>query len=165
MPVTLPPFTVPVTGAAVVLAAGLLLGNAMQPHLDAADERPAGPQMFADWAGVRSTGPFDSGTSFPSYPGKMPDYVLGTDWKKSMGWPVERAAVSAPREAVGDDAPAAPEPATFSRAAYEEPAAPAHGYVPHGYVPHNYPSLGGARSASDAAVNDDLLPNDPDSGH
>jgi hypothetical protein len=160
MQLTLSELKVPMAGAACMLAAGLLLGGAMQPHLDAADGRPAGPQMFADWPGVRSTGPFDSGTSFVNYQGKMPDYVLGTDWKKTMAPPQERAAVSAPREAVIDEPSSPPEPETYSRVAYEEPVAP-----PRRYVPHTYPSLGPARSASDAAVDDDSLPSDPDNGH
>jgi hypothetical protein len=137
-------------GAGVSLAAGLMLGGAMQPHLDDGDNRPAGPQMIADWAGDRSTGPFDPGTSFASYHGKVPDYVMGTDWKKAMAWPDERAAVSAPREVVSDEpAPAPDEPAVLTRAAYDEPAP----------APPAYPSLDGGRAA---AVPD---PEDtPDSG-
>ncbi len=79
------------SGAAAAAISGVLLGGAMQPHLDAADGRPAGPQMFANWSGVRSTGPFDPGTTFASYPGRVPDYVTGTDWKKAMAWPGEMA--------------------------------------------------------------------------
>jgi hypothetical protein len=142
-------------GAAVALIAGVLLGGAMQPNLGETRDGPAGPQMFADWAGERSTGPFDPGTTFVNYQGKMPDYIMGTDWKKRMTWPDERAAVSAaPREVVSDDAPAPEAPAVLTRVAYEEP-------VP---APHAYPSLGGARSASDAAVEDDSLPSEPDTG-
>jgi hypothetical protein len=126
-------------GAGVSLAAGLLLGGAMQPHLDEGDDRPAGPQMIADWAGDRSTGPFDPGTSFASYRGQTPDYVMGTDWKKAMAGPDERAAVSASREAVFDEAPPTPdEPAVLTRAAYDEPAP----------APHAYPSLEGGRAAA-----------------
>src|SRR3954451_16584628 len=130
------------SGAAAALAAGLLLGGAMQPHLDEGDGRPAGPQMFADWAGARSTGPFDPGTTFVSYQTNMPDYVMGSDWKKRMAWPDERAAVSAPREVdVDDDRSSTQEVAVLTRTAYEEPPPPAH----------DYPSLvGGARSASAA---------------
>ena len=39
----------------------------------------------------------DSGVSLASYRGTLPDYVMGTDFKRSMTWPGERAAVSAPR--------------------------------------------------------------------
>jgi hypothetical protein len=136
------------------LAAGLLLGGAMQPHLYEGD-RPSGPQMFADWAGARSTGPFDPGTTFVSYQGKMPDYILGTDWKKSMSWADERAAVSPPREAVRDDPPpietAGLTPSSLTRAAYQPPPP----------APHAYPSLGGgepAAAAEDLAVDDDTAP-------
>ena len=79
------------SGAAAAAITGVLLGGAMRPHLDA-DGRPAGPQMFANWSGVRSTGPFDPGTTFASYQGRVPDHVMGTDWKKAMAWPDERAA-------------------------------------------------------------------------
>jgi hypothetical protein len=128
MQLTLSELKIPLSGAACALVAGLLAGGAMQPHLDDGD-RPSGPQMFADWAGARSTGPFDSSTTFVSYQGKMPDYVLGTDWKRSMTWSDERAAVSPPREIVRDEAPPPPmESASLTRAAYEEPPAPAHAY-------------------------------------
>ena len=125
------------SGAAVAAVAGIMAGAAMQPQLYAGD-RPSGPQMFADWAGARSTGPFDPGTTFVSYHGKIPDYVMGTDWKKSMTWPDERAAVSPPARHVAadsaDDAPAPDQPATLTQAAYAEAAPPAPAY----------PSMGGA---------------------
>ena len=127
------------------MAAGLILGGVMQPHLFEGD-RPSGPQMFAGWAGVRSTGPFDPGTSFASFTGPIPDYVVGTDWKKTMAWPSEPAAVSPPEpELARADAPSVDEPAALTRAAYEDPPPP----------PHDYPSLGGAATAAaatDAAV-------------
>jgi hypothetical protein len=145
---TLSELKIPLSGAVGALVAGLLLGSAMQPHLYDGD-RPSGPQMFADWAGARSTGPFDPGTSFVSYQGKTPDYVMGTDWKKRTAWPDDRAMVAASREAAPEDAPP-PEPATLARATYEEPPPP----------PHAYPSLGAARAvnAQDAASSDDTAP-------
>ena len=131
-------------GAGVALAAGLLLGGAMQPHLDTDDSRPAGPQMLAERSGARSEGPTDSGVALVAYRGNAPDYVLGTDWKKSMTWPVERASIT-PRESVRDD-PTSEAPALLSRAAYDEPSP----------APHAYPSLVGgapsARSATDPGV-------------
>jgi hypothetical protein len=144
-------------GAAVALATGLLLGGSMQPHLEDGADRPAGPQMFADWAGDRSTGPFDPGTTFVAYRGNMPDYVMGTDWKKSMTASSDRAAVSTPPEEVAaeDATMTAPEePTTLRHVAYDEPAPPAHAY----------PSLGGAAPTphaatdGDVAVEDDTLP-------
>jgi hypothetical protein len=132
MRLTLSEMKIPLSGAGLALATGLLLGGAMQPQLYDGD-RPSGPQMFANWAGARSTGPFDPGTSFASYQGQTPDYVMGTDWKKQMTSPEEPAAVSTPRrEPPTDDVPQAP--ATFTRAAYEE--------LPP--VVHAYPSMGGA---------------------
>ncbi|HEV7385968.1 MAG TPA: hypothetical protein VGN89_13895 [Phenylobacterium sp.] len=129
------------SGAAAAAIAGVLLGGAMQPHLEAADDRPAGPQMFANWSGVRSTGPFDPGTTFASYQGRVPDYVMGTDWKKAMAWPDERAAVSAPsREAAKGDDPPAEAPIVLARAAYED--------LPP--VGHTYPSLSGGEPSTAA---------------
>jgi hypothetical protein len=146
-------------GAGLALAAGMLLGGAMQPQLYDGD-RPAGPQMIADFAGVRSTGPFDPGTTFAAYHGQAPDYVLGTDWKKTMAWPDERVPVSAPsRETAADDAAPAEEPETLTRVAYAEPPALA--------PIHAYPSLGGvalsvhAATDADVAADDDTLPAQP----
>lgn len=128
------------SGAAAAAVGGVLLGGAMQPHLGAIVDRPAGPQMFADWAGARSTGPFDPGTTFASYHGRIPDYVMGTDWKKAMAWPDEQAAVSQPArdDVAPQDEPPAEARMVLSRATYDEPPAPAH----------DYPSLGGAAPVS-----------------
>jgi hypothetical protein len=146
MRLTLSELKIPLSGATAALAAGMLLGSFMQPHLYDGD-RPSGPQMFAEVAGARSTGPFDPGATFVNYQARMPDYVMGSDWKKRMDWPDERAAVSAPREAVRDDEQVPAERvAVLTRTTYADPPAPAH----------DYPSLvGGARSAADHAVDDD----------
>jgi|SRR5437879_1546031 len=130
-------------GAAAALVSGVLLGGAMRPNLGSADDgRPAGPQMFANWSGARSTGPFDPGTTFAGYNGKIPDYVLGTDSKKAMAWPDERAAVSASREMTRNDDPPA-EPVVVARTDYQDLPSP----------PHDYPSLSGAHpSGSDDAA-------------
>jgi hypothetical protein len=128
--------TVFLSGAAVALTAGVLLGGAMQPHLDRDDSRPAGPQMFAAWDG-HSTGPFDPGESnvtLAAYHGNPPDYVLGTDWKKAMTWPDEQAAVSARREAAPEPPPPAEPPPVLARVVYEGPPPPTH----------DYPSMNGA---------------------
>lgn len=131
-------------GAAAALVGGMLLGGAMRPNLGAADDgRPAGPQMFANWSGARSTGPFDPGATFAGYGAKLPDYVLGTDWKKAAAWPDERAAVSAPAREVARNDEASEEPVTVARADYADPPPP----------PRGYPSLGGAQvSESDDAA-------------
>lgn len=136
------------SGAAAAAITGVLLGGAMQPHLDDGDGRPAGPQMFANWSGVRSTGPFDPGTTFASYQGRVPDYVMGTDWKKAMAWPDERAAVSAPsRDVAQGDDPPAEAPIVLARA-YEEPAP----------VGHAYPSLSGGEPSTAEPPSEDETP-------
>jgi hypothetical protein len=137
-----------VSGAVVAAVVGALSGGAMQPQLFEGD-RPSGPQMFAGWDGTRSTGPFDPGTTFASYHGAPPDYVIGTDWKKAMAWPDERAAVSAPsaadvQVAERDDTTVPEEPAALTRAAYDDEAAPTH----------DYPSLGGAPQPLGPATDD-----------
>ena len=133
-------------GAGVALATGLLLGGAMQPHLD--DNRPAGPQMLADQAGPRSGDTVDPGVSLAAYHGNPPDYVLGTDQKRSMTWPAEQAAVSDPRESVTEAPASAEDRPVITRATYESPK-----------PSHAYPSMGaGAAAAADAGVNDDTLP-------
>ena len=129
-------------------AAGMSMGFSMQPHLDAVD-RPEGPQMFASVSVDHPTGPFDDAqAAYAGYHGKLPDYVVGTDWKRAAApYVPERAAVSAdPRFArattvAEDQMIPSPEP-------YQEspPVRP------------SYPSIdGGAPHAKDAAsaVSDD----------
>lgn len=61
-------------GVAVALAAGLMGGAAMRPDLNTG-ELPA-PQLF-------TTAQVDQpDTTLVAYPGKAPDYVYGTDWKR-----------------------------------------------------------------------------------
>jgi hypothetical protein len=131
-------------GVAVAVLIGTILGAAMRPQL--ITDRPEGPQMFANWAGDRSTGPFDPGTTFVSYGANVPDYVMGTDWKKRTAWPDEPAAVppSAREAATDDDTTVSedtslPEHLALARAAYGEPSPP----------PHDYPSLGGVAPAAE----------------
>lgn len=144
-------------GAGLALAAGLLLGGAMQPHLDTDDSRAAGPQIIANSGGHRADGSPDVGATLAAYNGRTPDYVLGTDWKKAMTWPDERASVSAAaREVDLDDSTPTQAPAALTRVTYVEPPS----------SPHVYPSLAGAgptvHAATDAdvAANDDTLPAD-----
>jgi hypothetical protein len=127
------------TGAGVALAAGLLMGAVAKPDL-AGDDRPAGPQILAGWGGGRSTGPFDDGAGFASYKGQIPDYVLGTDWKRSLIPPVLTA-----------DAP--PTAVEAKMAALDEPPAPPLTRADDQESPHaapSYPSLQGGQA--------DLLP-------
>jgi hypothetical protein len=135
-------------GAGVALAAGLSMGFAMQPHLDAVD-RPEGPQMFATVSADHSTGPFDDGATYASYHGNLPDYVVGTDWKKASAPyipAVSSEATFARPRAVAE------ETAIPTRADYQEPPAARPGY----------PSLDGgsphAKDAASAVSDDDSAP-------
>lgn len=128
--------TVLLSGAALALAAGMLAGGAMQPHLARDDGRPAGPQMFAAWDGD-STGPFDpgaSGAELAAYHGAPPDYVMGTDWKKAMSRTDEEIAEAPAHEAAAEAAPPpADPPPVIMHATYDEPP-----------TPHDDPSMTGA---------------------
>jgi len=73
------------SGVGIAAMAGLLMGAAMKPDLRG-DERPEGPQIFAGWSGVRSTGPFDPGMTFADYNGRVPDYVVGADWRSALAF-------------------------------------------------------------------------------
>lgn len=75
----------------MAVMAGILMGGAMKPDLGG-DERPQGPQLFAGWSGVRSTGPFDDGLGFARYQGDVPDYVIGTDWRLAYAAPMQEIA-------------------------------------------------------------------------
>lgn len=118
-------------GAGVALVAGLLMGAVAKPDLNG-DDRPAGPQMLAGSGGARAPGPFGDGATFASYGGQVPDYVLGTDWKKALiPPPVFADLPPAARLARNDD----PLPdVAFTRAAYDEPprAAPSYPSVQGG---------------------------------
>lgn len=109
-------------GAGVALVAGLLMGAVAKPDL-ASDDRPAGPQMMAGWSGTRSTGPFDDGATFAAFNGQIPDYVLGTDWKKSLEpvyAPDPEPRVRETRLARNDDPPELP----LTPAAYDDTPPP-----------------------------------------
>ena len=134
-------------GAGVALVTGLLMGAIAKPEL-AADGRPAGPQILAGWSGVRSTGPFDDGATYAAYNGQIPDYVLGTDWKKSLQPPVfapePEPRMPETKLASNDDLPKLP----LTPAAYDDRPAPEV----------IYPSMqGGSPSSADtsAAPGDD----------
>lgn len=129
-------------GAGIAAAAGLLMGMAMKPDLGW-DDRPIGPQIVAASGGARASGPFDdSGFNYARYNGRVPDYVLGTDWKAqpllaldAATPPAEPEPRSAPAEDTANEAP------QFTRADYDVGAA----------VHVTYPSLdGGSPDADDA---------------
>ena len=116
-------------GAGLAAALGILLGGSMKPDLEL-DGRPAGPQMLAGWSGVRSTGPFDPGSSNPAYAGPPPAYVTGADDNRPAY--AEASPTQEPRRLARDDTPR-PEPTVITQATYEEPPA----------EPVTYPSISG----------------------
>jgi hypothetical protein len=122
-------------GACSALAVGLMLGGFMHPDL-AGDDRPAGPQIILGKAAERSTGPFDPRPEMANYSAGVPDYVLGTDWKRAANWRPPAAAVAPPlpRE-VRDEEDQLPPP-ILARVAYadrDEPPPPRHRYPTLGY--------------------------------
>jgi hypothetical protein len=141
-------------GAGLALTCGIMLGGAMRPDFGD-DGRPAGPQQISGWSGVRSTGPFDTEPLPASYVGQVPDYVMGTDWKKAMAAPNQPAAAPPPapeRVAVRDD-DKGPSTGTL-KAVWTEPARRA-GYDEPPPVQHGrYPSLGGDAAPEPAAADD-----------
>ena len=135
-------------GIALAAMAGMLMGGAMKPTLDA-DDRPGGPQMLAGGSGARATGPFDDGMSFAGYNGRVPDYVLGTDMQKAAAWDRgEPAAEDAPVQVAAAETGA--QPAAFAGPTFDAPAP----------EPVTYPSMaGGVAYAPQAAA-----PAEPPSG-
>lgn len=139
----------------MALASGLLMGAALKPDLGQLD-RPEGPQMMA-WNGVRSTGPFDDGATLASYNGKLPDYVLGTDFTKATTiYPTAEAPppVKEVKETVPDD-PEADLPLT--RASYDDQASDEAPPQP------SYPSIDGGAPAAHAQAAD-IEADDPAAG-
>jgi hypothetical protein len=109
------------SGAAAAAVAGIMLGGAMQPQLFFED-RPMGPQMFADGGGPRSTGPFDLRDAYTAYGGKLPPYVIGTDYAQTAY--VEAPPVADERPQVARKDLEDPAPAALTRAGYGEAPAP-----------------------------------------
>ena len=108
-------------GAALAAVMGIMLGGSMRPQL-IFDGRPMGPQMFADGGGARSTGPFDLRDAYAAYGGKLPSYVIGTDYAQTAY--VEAPPIAEERQQVVHNDVNAPAPITLARAAYDEPPAP-----------------------------------------
>jgi hypothetical protein len=133
-------------GAAIAAVAGMLMGAAAKPDLNA-DDRPAGPQMLASVGGARDAGPFaDDGASFAAYHGKLPDYVLGTDFAKATSiYPSAYLPPLAKASAVRDDPPPEATPVTHVAYADDPPAKP------------SFPSVDGG-APSDPASNSDDAP-------
>jgi hypothetical protein len=113
-------------GAGVACVFGLLMGAVMKPTLDVGD-RPEGPQILAGWSGARSTGPFDDSFAFTGYQGEIPDYVVGTDWRKDIAWQEQGSVYDGPSDYALDDEPP-PSHMTLSPAVFDEPKPEAPAY-------------------------------------
>lgn len=73
-------------GVLVASLSGLLLGAAMHPTLQGADEN-GGPRMLIAGGGPRGDAASGSDASWSNYPGRLPDYVVGTDWLRARAEP------------------------------------------------------------------------------
>lgn len=87
-------------GAAAVATAGLLLGVAMRPDLDAAPREGAQVQIPA--GGPREAYAADD-PGLAAYHGRVPDYVIGADWTRPP--PAEYPAEPMPEPSEAADAP------------------------------------------------------------
>jgi hypothetical protein len=129
-------------GVAGVAAAGLLMGMAMHPQLDAREI--SGPQMLAPSSGIRlASTEIDPGVAV--YKGRVPDYVYGTDWTKL---PVAEYPEAAPTsEAYAEDAADTVEDASalpVTHATWREPPR----------EPTVYPSMSGDTAYPSEAQNE-----------
>jgi hypothetical protein len=140
-------------GAGMALAMGLLLGGAMRPNL-AGDDRPAGPQTILGKSAERSIAQPSSIPTSSGYAGVIPDYVTGTDLKKSVAWRDDPTPESLPAPRP-DRRDALPPAVVFTRAGDDEPP-----------VTARYPSLGGGLLPTHAPVGQavDDVDEAPDAG-
>lgn len=87
-----------VHGVAAAAVAGLLMGAAMRPNLQ--DQEIGGPQQLVGGGGPREAqAAMDPGLA--RYDGRIPEYVVGTDYLKAQ---------QPPMMAELDEAPSPPEP-------------------------------------------------------
>lgn len=109
-------------GVALACAAGLLMGAAFQPNLDERDT--AGPQMLMGEGGARKmSAGADAGVAV--YEGRLPEYVVGTDWARSQQPPQYEPVTSDDHETVVYLDPTPVEDVEVSRATWvDEPRGP-----------------------------------------
>lgn len=90
----------PLIGAAAAAVAGILLGGAMHPNLT---EDFVAPQTLIPGGGPRDVAyAADAGTA--RYNGRVPDYVVGTDWVRPQAAAPEVQEVALPAaDRVTDD--------------------------------------------------------------
>ena len=137
-------------GAGLALTTGLLMGAAMRPDLGAFD-RPRGPQVISQAPSAGPTGPFDDRLAYAGYAGEIPDYVLGTDWKKLVAAPLDVQA-STPDPGYAEDDGGYYESPLANDAAFADVGA----YTPAVYrapveTPVSYPSLDGGAAYEDVS--------------
>jgi hypothetical protein len=68
------------SGSAMAVAAGLMAGGLMYPELIGPGD-VGGPQLQAGSSGAR-TAYYGGSANWAPYSGEVPDYVIGTDWRK-----------------------------------------------------------------------------------
>jgi hypothetical protein len=94
----------------------------MRPDLNG-DDRPAGPQIVAETA-EPGPAPIDESLRLTRYSGKIPDYVLGTDWTRPRTLPPPPAPYEARGPTTTADAPIGrvrlPRSLREAEAAYED---------------------------------------------
>lgn len=93
-------------GAALAATVGVLLGASMQPNLEAG--APTGPRTMIAGGGARVV-PVLSDPGVAAYKGRVPDYVVGSDW-------TQPPALEPEPELVDDYEPVAYEPVVAARA-------------------------------------------------
>jgi hypothetical protein len=105
------------------LVAGLGLGALMRPDLSG-DDRPAGPQIV-DEAADAAPAPIDDSLRLTRYTGKIPDYVLGTDWTRPRALAPPPAPYATREPTAAADEPVGrvrlPRSLREAAAAYEDP--------------------------------------------
>lgn len=111
----------------------------MKPDLGAV-ERPEGPQVISQAPDADPSGPFDDRLAYAAYDRQIPDYVLGTDWKKLVEAPPP-AYAPGPEPDEPLPAPEEAEVGTYTPAVYQAAAAP--------HV--SYPSLDGGAAYEDVS--------------
>ena len=112
-------------GLAVAAAAGLLMGAAFRPDLDAHDA--AGPQMLMGDAGPRKVvAVADPGLA--AYAGHVPDYVIGSDWTRPHEEPAVEEAAAVDEHAGDVMAYENEAPPEVTRATYVDEPRPAPRY-------------------------------------
>lgn len=115
-------------GLSVATVMGLSAGGAMKP---VTTDFQGGPQSLAPVSGHRARRAIDETTSWTSYGGNIPDYVIGTDWI-APDMSMAAAALDPEPEPSAPDAKT-PERVVVEVGKVEEPPAP----------PTHYPSTGG----------------------